>query len=153
ANCLEQRIERLVRAPLPLTRMRLAAVTIVGVAGLSACVMLPTVSASASSAQRLLALLQGRDYRVEGDVKSALADLRRQGEVNEVVGALRSPDWETREKAAWILGQIGDRRTVPPLIAAWRQDRSESRSTMAWALGTIGDSRAVSALITSLSEA
>ena len=151
-HCIEKRIERLVRDPAPLTRTRLASAAIVAIACLGTCLMLPMVSVSAGSAQRLFELLHGRDYRVEGDVKSTLADLRREGEMGDVVAALGAPAWETREKAAWILGQIGDRKAVPPLISAWRRDRSESRSTMAWALGTIGDSRAVSALIASVSE-
>src|SRR5262249_19109490 len=151
AQALEQRIERLVRVRVPLTRTRQAAAVIAAVTGLSACAMLPLVSASAGPAQRLLALLHSRDYVVEGDVKSTLAQLRREGDLGEAIAALGAADWQTREKAAWILGQVGDRRAVLPLLEAWRRDRSESRSTMAWALGVIGDSLAESPLIASLS--
>ncbi|MDD5774772.1 MAG: HEAT repeat domain-containing protein, partial [Candidatus Omnitrophica bacterium] len=64
-----------------------------------------------------------------------------------VIRKLSSKRLETRKKAAWKLGEIGDARSVAPLIDTLRDPDSYVRRNVAKALGEIGDKRAVEPLI------
>jgi len=52
---------------------------------------------------------------------------------------LADPSWEVRSKAAWALGQIGDRRAADALAWALKDARADVRKSAAWALGQIGN--------------
>lgn len=57
-----------------------------------------------------------------------------------------------RERAAYLLGDLGDKRAVEPLIAAYgRETDRYNRLAIVLALGKIGDARAVDTLINALS--
>jgi HEAT repeat protein len=60
--------------------------------------------------------------------------------------------YKARSKAASILGQIGDARTVEPLIAALKHHHQSLRQAAAEALGRIADPRAAEPLIGALDE-
>ena len=62
--------------------------------------------------------------------------------VQALIEALDDDDPETREKAAWALGEIGDVRAVEPLIGKLEDEAVPVRVKAAWALGKIGDERA-----------
>ncbi|MEJ5185587.1 MAG: HEAT repeat domain-containing protein, partial [Candidatus Geothermincolales bacterium] len=62
--------------------------------------------------------------------------------VQALIEALDDEDPETREKAAWALGEIGDVRAVEPLIRKLGDDAAAVRIKAAWSLGKIGDERA-----------
>jgi HEAT repeat protein len=54
---------------------------------------------------------------------------------------LADPSWEVRSKAAWALGQIGDRGATDALAGALKDARADVRKSAAWALGQIGNDR------------
>ena len=54
---------------------------------------------------------------------------------------LGDTDWQVRSKAAWALGQIGDRRAADALASALKDSKPDVRKTAAWALGQIGEER------------
>ena len=51
-----------------------------------------------------------------------------------------------RSRAAWQLGQLGDRAAVPALIEALQDESEDVRWSAAWALGELGDEAAIPAL-------
>lgn len=48
----------------------------------------------------------------------SLDELIQQRDVPGMIGALKHPDARIREKAAFVLGRVGDERAIPALIAA-----------------------------------
>jgi hypothetical protein len=70
------------------------------------------------------------------------------------LGVPTVPDGDAaRERAATLLGEIGDRRAVEPLIAAFAAENSRYiRLAVARALGRIGDVRGVDTLCAALAE-
>jgi hypothetical protein len=66
--------------------------------------------------------------------------------VDALIAALKDRDGHIRADAAWVLGQIGDKRAVEPLIEAVRDGSAKVRSYAALALGKLGDKRAIPAL-------
>ena len=113
-------------------------------------------SASAQSvdngaADALFAHLHARDWTVEGEVKRLLGEVQASGNIEPFLTALRSRrDWQSREKAAWVLGMAGNTSAVAGLSASLRDDSPSVRHTAAWALGRIGDPRAIDALAANL---
>jgi hypothetical protein len=69
-----------------------------------------------------------------------------------LVAALKDPDPDLRERAAEVLGKIGDSRAVEPLVLALGDPFSSVRERAADALGKIG-TRAVEPLIAALKDA
>ncbi len=67
--------------------------------------------------------------------------------VESLIEALSVGDGETRMKAAWALGEIGDRRALEPLAAALGDTEARVREKAALALGKIGEAEAVEALL------
>jgi len=83
-------------------------------------------------------------------IEDARADI-----VDKYIAALRHPQAETRLRAAWILGQMRERRAVPALqeIAIARgQGDPYLLSTAAESLGLIGDNQAVPVLAALLAD-
>ena len=69
------------------------------------------------------------------------------GELGNLINALKDKDAGVRLKAAEELGKLADPRAVDPLIEALRYDEnSDVRQKAAWALGEIGDPRAIDPL-------
>lgn len=67
--------------------------------------------------------------------------------VLECLSDLKSSLAGIRSRAAWQLGQLGDRSAVPALIEALQTDENEDvRWSAAWALGELGDEAAILAL-------
>ena len=60
--------------------------------------------------------------------------------------ALGSKDYNTREEAAIILGDMGDKKAVPALIKNLRDFDNDARYRTVEALGKIGDKRAIDGL-------
>lgn len=58
--------------------------------------------------------------------------------VEPLLAALKVENWEIRGNAAWILGMIGDRRSVEPLIEVLDDEVPEVRATAAMAILNIG---------------
>lgn len=111
-------------------------------------------SKSATSAMNALILaLKKRDWQLDGETKSALAQIKSSGTIEPLAITLaQDTDWRVREKMAWALGQLNERDAVEPLIVALRDDAGEVRHTAAWALGMIGDARAIDALLVNLKD-
>ena len=69
------------------------------------------------------------------------------GELGDLINALKDSDAGVRLKAAEALGKLADNRAVDPLIEVLRNDEDRDvRLKAAWALGEIGDARAVDPL-------
>lgn len=67
--------------------------------------------------------------------------------VDKLIGALGHPEPLTRRRAAWILGELHERRALGPLIAAIESSTDlDLLEGAVEALGKIGDARAVDAL-------
>lgn len=67
--------------------------------------------------------------------------------VESLIEALGTGDDETRIKAAWALGEIGDGRALEPLLYALNDAEAGVREKAAWALGKLGDEKAVEGLL------
>jgi HEAT repeat protein len=67
--------------------------------------------------------------------------------IEALIETLRSGDEDARLKAAWALGEIGDRRGLDALKLALEDSEASVREKSAWALGEIGDPSAVDALV------
>lgn len=92
-------------------------------------------------------------YRFERQVASdryyaarLLGDLRDPRGVALLVPLLDDP--ETQSIAPWSLGQIGDKRAIPPLIAALDKDDPSQRVLVIYALETLQAKEAVPRLLT-----
>ncbi len=67
--------------------------------------------------------------------------------VDKLIAALGHPEPLTRKRAAWILGELRERRALGPLIAAVETSTDlDLLEGAVEALGKIGDARAVNAL-------
>jgi hypothetical protein len=99
----------------------------------------------------LFSRLHAHDWVVEGEVKRLLDQAT--GNIQPFLAALHSRrDWQSREKAAWVLGMTRDPAAVESLIGALHDPAPYVRHTAAWALGTIGDARAIDPLTTILKD-
>ena len=69
-------------------------------------------------------------------------------QIEELIARLRDPDPERVREAALALGDLGDKRAVPPLIEVLRESwNPDVWNGAAVALRDLGDGRAVDALI------
>jgi len=84
----------------------------------------------------------------EGTISSE----RFNGDVSEVLKALRSGDDDDREEAARALGELRKPEGVDPLISALSDPSRYVRREAAKALGAIGDERSIPPLIQALSD-
>ena len=75
-----------------------------------------------------------------------LGDLRDPRGLALLVPLLDDP--ETQSKVPWALGQIGDRRAIPPLIAALDNDDPSNRVLVIYALETLHAKEAIPRLLT-----
>jgi HEAT repeat protein len=73
--------------------------------------------------------------------------------VEPLIQALGSGSSQVRERAAGMLGRIGDNRAVEPLLSLLEDDSSDVRRVVIRALGQIGDARAVEPLMEALCDA
>lgn len=117
-----------------------------------------------SEVEPLLAHLYSADAREAADRLVALGAPAVEPLLDLLDGRHSTPDWTqfegfgaapdanaARERAAYILGDIGDPRAVEPLIAACaRESDRYIRLAAVLALGSIGDPRALPMLITAL---
>ena len=107
------------------------------------------VELGAAAVAPLIAVLRGASTVPD------LAPLERTPESRALLGCLNVPSAPNcaaaRERAAYLLGDIGDERAVEPLIAAFvgESDRY-MRMALVRALGQIGDARALDTLIAAL---
>jgi HEAT repeat protein len=92
-------------------------------------------------------------YRVERQVAAdryyaahLLGDLRDPRGIAVLVPLLDDP--ETQSIVPWSLGQIGDKRAIPPLIAALDNDDASNRVLVIYALETLHAKEAVPRLLT-----
>jgi HEAT repeat protein len=105
------------------------------------------------AADTLFAQLHARDWAVEGEVKRLLGEVQASGNIQPFLNVLHSRrDWQTREKAAWVLGMAGNANAVEGLSASLRDESPSVRHTAAWALGRIGDARAIDVLAANLND-
>jgi HEAT repeat protein len=72
--------------------------------------------------------------------------LRDPGAVDLLVPLFDDP--ETQDKVPWALGQIGDKRAIPPLIAALDKDDPTRRVMVIYALEALDAKEAVPRLLT-----
>jgi len=118
--------------------------------------------------QTIADILADRSERPEGQGTSTASDGRyrfeRQGAADRyyaahLLGDLRDPqgvallvplldDAETQSIVPWSLGQIGDKRAIPPLIAALDNDDPSSRVLVIYALEELHAKEAVPRLMT-----
>lgn len=97
------------------------------------------VALGAAAVEPLIAVLNGQH---------ALPNLRLYGGIGSVPDSAAA-----RERAAYLLGDIGDTRAVEPLIAAYTRETSRyTRLAIALALGKIGDARAAATLVALLDD-
>ena len=75
-----------------------------------------------------------------------LGNLRDPGGVDLLVPLFDDP--ETQDKVPWALGQIGDKRAIPPLIAALDKDDPTRRVMVIYALEALDAKEAVPRLLT-----
>ena len=75
-----------------------------------------------------------------------LGDLRDPRGVAALVPLLDDP--ETQSIVPWSLGQIGDRRAIPPLIAALDNDDPSNRVLVIYALEALDAKEAIPRLMT-----
>lgn len=115
----------------------------------------------------LLAQLYSADARDAGEQLAALGSAAVEPLITVLNGQHPTPNMThfggigsepdsaaARERAAYLLGDIGDARAVEPLIAAYAYERSRyMRLAVALALGKIGDTRAADTLIALLDTA
>ena len=73
-------------------------------------------------------------------------------DIEDLIEDLKDKDWNVRRKAAWAIGEIGDRRAAEPLIHALKDEDNGVRWRIIEALGRIGDSRAVEPLTQALKD-
>jgi HEAT repeat protein len=73
-----------------------------------------------------------------------------QAAIPGLVSSLKSRGPEAREKAAFVLGTIGDRSIVPSLIQGLDDNDADYAQGCAQALGQLGDERALTPLISKL---
>jgi HEAT repeat protein len=155
---LHERVLRLLEIEAPPSRLRRVVATAVAAAGLAMLGLLPlappvhSAPARTGAVERLLASLHDRDWQLDDAVKAALDEIRSSDSLDAVIVVLGDPRPSAREKAAWILGQVGDRRAIEPLVAALRDPYGRVRHTAAWALGIIGDERAIEPLRENLAD-
>jgi len=71
-------------------------------------------------------------------------------QVPEFINALRDRDSDVRSAAAWVLGKIGDERSVESLINALMDEYWHVREAACKALGKIKDQKAIKFLINTL---
>jgi HEAT repeat protein len=71
-------------------------------------------------------------------------------QLEKLIKNLRSEEWETREEAAQLLGDLKDHTAIVPLISVLKDEHPFVRKKASWALGEIGDTMAVKPLITVL---
>ncbi len=93
---------------------------------------------------------RGVDFQTESKIRHAAAGALVEigaPAVEPLLVALRNEDMAVRYRAAYALGDIGDRRAVEPLIAALKDAYGDVRRAAATALGKIGDLRAVEPLL------
>jgi len=69
-----------------------------------------------------------------------------------LIEALKNEDWIMRERAAYVLGEIRDRRAMTSLLPLLNDERAVVRFHAVYALEKIGDPRAVEALLTALDD-
>lgn len=156
---LMQRVRRLVAPELRDSGFPSSAIVVIGIAALMLAGIFATQSTHAQNptdeiADSLFAHLHARDWTVAGEVKRQLDRLYASGDIQPFVSALRTRrDWQSREKAAWILGMVRNLAAIEPLTAGLRDESPAVRHTAAWALGTIGDARAIDALVANLNDA
>lgn len=78
---------------------------------------------------------------------AALQMSTKEDYVNKLVAALQHPEPLTRKRAAWVLGELRERRALDPLIAAARATTDPDLLEGAVeALGKIRDAKAVDVL-------
>lgn len=76
--------------------------------------------------------------------------LKKKGNVERLIAALRHRDWHVRMDAADALGGLRDERAVLPLIGCLRDESRHVRREAAMALGLLGDKQAIEPLIQAL---
>jgi len=72
------------------------------------------------------------------------------GLVEDLIAALGSSNREQRRRAAEALGEIGDRRAIPPLVEKLEDSDRSVRMAAATALSKIGDKRGITYLFEAL---
>ncbi|MDY7095049.1 MAG: M56 family metallopeptidase [Acidobacteriota bacterium] len=107
----------------------------------------------ALAAPEAAAAPSARSEQVRASIYQQIEDARSRGELNadamvqEALPNLRSSVADTREQGAWVLGQVGDERSVEPLLAMTGDPDAGVREMVAWALGRVGDERSVKPLL------
>ena len=78
---------------------------------------------------------------------SSSSETSGDGELGDLINALKDKDANVRLKAAEALGKLADSRAIDPLIEALKNDADwEIRDMAAWALGQINDPRSTDPL-------
>lgn len=87
--------------------------------------------------QPLIRTLKDRNWSVRWAVMSPLTKMGAEA-VESLITALRNEDNGIRQKAAWVLGGIGDTRAVEPLIVCLRDKNESVREAVDRALKKLG---------------
>ena len=106
----------------------------------------------------LINALRDWDQRVRSAAFKALEEIEPEWhktevakrQVPEFINALRDRDSDVRSAAAWVLGKIGDERSVESLINALMDEYWHVREAACKALGKIKDQKAIKFLINTL---
>ena len=54
------------------------------------------------------------------------------------IGKLKDPNGKVRDRAAYALGRLGDKKAAEPLAAAAKDEDLDARYAMLWALDRVG---------------
>jgi hypothetical protein len=89
----------------------------------------------------IFARTQLRDYRLDDVALARLDHFRAQKTLAPLIDALNADNVPTRAAAAWVAGELKDRRLLPALSMRLADDSGTVRDVAGWAVGRIETSR------------
>ncbi len=106
-----------------------------------------------SAVPRLVSLLDERDPWLRIAAAQALGELRDPRGFEKLIASLGDSEWLVRDRVAWALSEMKDKRAVDSLCTTLLSDaNAKVRKTAAWALGEIKSNEALASLKQALSD-
>ena len=99
----------------------------------------------------LIPVLHDENWHLRAAAAEALGLIQEgEGVVDALIQALADANDSVHWKAAWALGEIGDRKASTPLLSGLSDTNSPRCWQSAWALGKLGESKAVKPILSLL---